>query len=98
MSLTSHIEELKKKHQTLAEAVEAAQRAPSVDDLRITDLKKQKRTGRMFKTKMWLALALVSGVAACGDTIAEQCREESAESRRLRARPPSSPRASCRRC
>lgn len=42
MSLTSHIEELKKKHQTLAEAVEAAQRAPSVDDLRITDLKKQK--------------------------------------------------------
>ena len=26
----------------------------------------------MFKTKMWLALALVSGVAACGDTIAEQ--------------------------
>ena len=26
----------------------------------------------MFKTKMWLALALVSGVAACGATIAEQ--------------------------
>lgn len=42
MSLSSHIEELKKKHQTLSEAVEAAQRAPGIDDLRIADLKKQK--------------------------------------------------------
>lgn len=42
MSLSSHIEELKKKHETLSEAVEAAQRAPGTDDLRIADLKKQK--------------------------------------------------------
>lgn len=42
MSLSSHLEELKKKHQSLSEAVEAAQRAPSTDALRITDLKKQK--------------------------------------------------------
>ncbi|WP_417259734.1 YdcH family protein [Celeribacter sp.] len=42
MSLSSHLEELKRKHQSLSEAVEAAQRAPSADELRITDLKKQK--------------------------------------------------------
>ncbi|WP_417243898.1 YdcH family protein [Celeribacter sp.] len=42
MSLSSHLEELKRKHQSLSEAVEAAQRAPSVDDARITDLKKKK--------------------------------------------------------
>lgn len=42
MSLTSHIEELKKKHKSLSEAVESAQRAPSVDGLRISNLKKQK--------------------------------------------------------
>ncbi|MBU2891482.1 MULTISPECIES: YdcH family protein [Celeribacter] len=42
MSLTSHIEELKKKHQSLSEAVETAQRSPGIDALRIADLKKQK--------------------------------------------------------
>nr|WP_319248351.1 DUF465 domain-containing protein [uncultured Celeribacter sp.] len=42
MSLTSHIAELKKKHQSLSEAVEAAQRSPGTDGLRIADLKKQK--------------------------------------------------------
>ncbi|SFJ83646.1 YdcH family protein [Celeribacter neptunius] len=42
MSLTSHIEELKKKHKSLSEAVETAQRSPGIDDLRIADLKKQK--------------------------------------------------------
>lgn len=42
MSLTSHLEELKRKHQTLSEEVEQAQRAPGVDDLAIASLKKQK--------------------------------------------------------
>lgn len=42
MSMMSHVQELQKKHQHLSEAVEAAQRAPSVDDLVIADLKKQK--------------------------------------------------------
>ncbi|SHH66529.1 YdcH family protein [Marivita hallyeonensis] len=42
MSLTSHLQELKRKHQTLAEEVEQAQRAPGVDDLAISALKKQK--------------------------------------------------------
>jgi hypothetical protein len=42
MSLSSHLQELKRKHDALSEAVEAAQRAPGVDDLRIADLKKQK--------------------------------------------------------
>ena len=42
MSLTSHIDELKKKHETLSDAVEAAHRSPGSDALRIKDLKKQK--------------------------------------------------------
>ena len=42
MSLSSHLEELKKKHQNLSEKVETAQRQPGIDELRITDLKKQK--------------------------------------------------------
>ncbi|MDJ0821176.1 MAG: DUF465 domain-containing protein [Paracoccaceae bacterium] len=42
MSLSSHVQELKRKHQSLSEAVEEAQRAPGVDDLQIAELKKQK--------------------------------------------------------
>ena len=42
MSLSSHIEELKKRHQTLSDAVEEAVRSPSSDDLEVTRLKKQK--------------------------------------------------------
>lgn len=42
MSLSSHLQELKKKHQSLESAVAEAQRAPGVDDLRIAELKKQK--------------------------------------------------------
>jgi len=42
MSLTTHIQELRKKHQSLSEAVEQAQRSPGVDDLDVAALKKQK--------------------------------------------------------
>jgi len=42
MSLSSHVQELKKKHQTLSHSVEALQKAPSTDDLVIAQLKKQK--------------------------------------------------------
>ncbi len=42
MSLSSHLQELKRKHQTLSEAVEAAQRAPATNDFDIVDMKKQK--------------------------------------------------------
>lgn len=42
MSLSSHLQELRKKHQYLSQEVEAAQRSPAVDDLHITQLKKQK--------------------------------------------------------
>ncbi len=42
MSVKSHVEELKKKHQHLSDAVEAAQRSPAVDDLQIAQMKKQK--------------------------------------------------------
>ena len=42
MSISSHLEELRKKHETLSDQVEAAQRAPSSTDQEISDLKKQK--------------------------------------------------------
>ena len=42
MALASHLHELRKKHQTLSHLVEAEQRSPSSDDLRITELKKRK--------------------------------------------------------
>lgn len=42
MSIASHITELKRKHEHLSTAVEAAQRRPATDDLEIADLKKQK--------------------------------------------------------
>ena len=42
MSLTSHLQELRRRHQALAAKVEAAQRAPGADDLAIAEMKKQK--------------------------------------------------------
>ena len=42
MSLVSHIEELKKKHQHLSDKVEEAQRAPGVSTLDVAEMKKQK--------------------------------------------------------
>ena len=42
MSLNSHIAELKKKHQSLSDNVEALQRTPGSSDLEITRLKKEK--------------------------------------------------------
>lgn len=42
MSLSSHLQELRKKHQHLSDAVEEAQRAPGSDDVEISTMKKQK--------------------------------------------------------
>ncbi|QFT61744.1 hypothetical protein SAMN05421853_106183 [Roseivivax halotolerans] len=42
MSLSSHLSELKKKHAILSDKVEAAQRSPGTDGLRVAELKKQK--------------------------------------------------------
>ncbi|MBB04808.1 YdcH family protein [Pseudooceanicola sp.] len=42
MSLSSHLEELKKKHDSLSAAVEVAQRSPGSSNLEITQLKKRK--------------------------------------------------------
>ena len=42
MSLSSHLQELKKKHERLSENVEIMQRKPSTDPLAIAALKKQK--------------------------------------------------------
>ena len=42
MSVASHVEELRKKHQTLSDAVEKAQRSPGISDLEIAEMKRQK--------------------------------------------------------
>lgn len=42
MSLTSHLQELRRKHEALSEKVEQAQRAPGFDDLALAEMKKQK--------------------------------------------------------
>jgi len=42
MSLSAHLDELKKKHETLSAAVESAQRAPGSDTLELAAMKKQK--------------------------------------------------------
>lgn len=42
MNLTSHLQELRRKHEMLSSEVETAQRSPGVADHVITDLKKQK--------------------------------------------------------
>lgn len=42
MTIASHIAELKRKHEALSAQVEEAQRSPSVSDMEIADLKKQK--------------------------------------------------------
>jgi len=42
MTITSHLSELKRKHEALSEMVEAAQRSPGTSDLSIVEMKKQK--------------------------------------------------------
>ncbi|WP_114965720.1 YdcH family protein [Alkalilacustris brevis] len=42
MTMSSHLQELRRKHSALAEKVEAAQRSPSADELAIGEMKKQK--------------------------------------------------------
>lgn len=42
MSLSSHVEELKKKHQSLSDQVIEVQRAPGSSDLEIAEMKKHK--------------------------------------------------------
>ncbi len=42
MALSSHLLELRKKHQNLSDAVDKAQRAPALDSASIVMMKKQK--------------------------------------------------------
>lgn len=42
MSLTAHLQELRRKHDALSQKVEQAQRSPAADDLVIGEMKKQK--------------------------------------------------------
>ena len=42
MSLSSHLTELRKKHQTLSDTIESEQKNPASDDLNIKQLKLKK--------------------------------------------------------
>ncbi|WP_134724426.1 YdcH family protein [Paracoccus luteus] len=42
MTVQSHVQELRRKHQNLSDEVERAQRTPSSDDLAIAAMKKEK--------------------------------------------------------
>ena len=42
MTVASHLQELRRKHETLSDIVEREQRSPATDALKIADLKKQK--------------------------------------------------------
>lgn len=42
MSVSSHLEELKRKHEALSEKVEAEQRSPASSDIDIAEMKKEK--------------------------------------------------------
>lgn len=42
MTVASHLQELRRKHESLSTVVEQAQRSPGLDALKIADLKKQK--------------------------------------------------------
>ena len=42
MSLSSHLEELRRRHDELSEKVEEAQRNPATDGLEIAEMKKMK--------------------------------------------------------
>jgi hypothetical protein len=42
MTVASHLQELRRKHENLSAVVEQAQRSPATDDLKIAELKKQK--------------------------------------------------------
>ena len=42
MSMSSHLQELRKKHENLSNEVEVAQRSPAFDEIQLTALKKQK--------------------------------------------------------
>ncbi|ABL70120.1 protein of unknown function DUF465 [Paracoccus denitrificans PD1222] len=42
MSVESHVQELRRKHQSLSSAIEAAHRSPGTDDLTIAQMKKEK--------------------------------------------------------
>ncbi|MGB3555691.1 MAG: DUF465 domain-containing protein [Jannaschia sp.] len=42
MSLTSHLQELRRKHETLSREVEEEQRSPGADSVALTSMKKRK--------------------------------------------------------
>lgn len=42
MSLSSHISELRKKHHTLSQKIEAEERLPATDSLKLRELKREK--------------------------------------------------------
>ncbi len=42
MAFDAHLEALKRKHTAMSDAVEQAQRAPGIDDMKVATMKKEK--------------------------------------------------------
>lgn len=42
MTIASHLQELRRKHESLSSMVEKAERSPGADHLKVADMKKQK--------------------------------------------------------
>ena len=64
MTIASHLQELRRKHETLSDQVERAQRSPATDDLQIATMKKQKLKIKEEITPSQPGLAPV-GAGAC---------------------------------
>lgn len=58
MSLTSHLSELRKKHETLSQQVEAEARSPAVDSITLSKMKKQKLAIKQEIEKLSASAAL----------------------------------------
>ena len=54
MSVASHVEELRKKHQNLSDAVERAHRTPSASDQEIAAMKREKLRLKEQNTRLAL--------------------------------------------
>jgi hypothetical protein len=76
MTMASHLVELRRKHENLAEMVEQAQRSPGVDDLKIAELKKQKLKLKEEITRLSATLVLFGAGARPAPPPGDQNRRD----------------------
>ena len=76
MTVASHLQELRRKHEHLSTKVEQEQRSPGSDAMRIADLKKQKLKLKEEITRLSQAWSFLSGdvLTFPGTGHSRQCR------------------------